>query len=376
MIVKSNYAYGMYRVGETDYLNKSDALFHASKTKQNVSWDFHESAFSTQNWQLRPPGNLNDMYKERAQQIRDTYDYIIVHFSGGADSWTVLNSFLSNGIHVDEIYTRWARKEEQYKTVNNIVKDEVNLVSEFEYAVKPVLDHISKNYPNIKIYVDDYSDEYEKDLTEQKFLNGGHYISMGTFHRFSRKSPWEQQAIKENKSVGVVYGFDKIQCHVEGNKFYAYFVDRFGGTDIDPERDVEAFYWTPKNPLIPILQAHILKDYYSVNVINHIAKLQKNPDSGRETYISLCYPLYDLSTFQSGKQYGSAIWSSEMWIAKHNPRYYNSWKWTISQYTKSIDNRFCTFYQNTTLKTGYQPFQSKKYLVGEFPHNITFTLGH
>ncbi len=377
MILKDNYAYGMYEVGTEAFVNKSDALFRASTVNKDVHWNFHDRVFSSVDWKTKPAGSIRDLYKLRAQQIRDSYDYIVVHFSGGADSWTVLNSFLSNGIHVDEVYTRWSRKEEKYKPdVNNIDRSESNLQSEYHYAVKPVLDEIAKKFPLTKIYIDDYSESFERDLTESDVKHSGHYFCMGTFHRFSRKSPYEQEAVKNNKKVAVVYGFDKLQCQVENNQFYATFIDRFGGTDIDPERSVEFFYWTPSMPLIPVMQAHILKEYYEQNVLDHISKMHVDPGVGREIYISLCYPDYNLKTFQVGKQFSSLIWKSELWVAKHNPRYYYSWKWASDQYIKTIDKRFCTTLNNTDVKIGYKPMYSNRYLIGAFGQDVTFILGH
>ena len=149
MIIKSDYSYGLYEVQHETFLNKSDALFYASNTNKNVRWNFHDSTFGSIDWTKPPSATIEELYHERAKMIRDTYDYVVVHFSGGADSWTVLNSFLSNGLHVDEIYTRWAMTEEKYKQVNNVDKNEINLQSEYHYAVKPVLDEIAKKYYDI-----------------------------------------------------------------------------------------------------------------------------------------------------------------------------------------------------------------------------------
>lgn len=56
-------------------------------------------------WTTEPTETLRELYKQHAQYIRDTYDYVILYFSGGSDSTTMLNAFLDNNIHVDEIVT-------------------------------------------------------------------------------------------------------------------------------------------------------------------------------------------------------------------------------------------------------------------------------
>lgn len=364
LILKSSYAYGIYEVGSQQYLNKTDALIKATSTGQDVHWNFHDQTYGAHDWSKRPSGTLAELYRRRAQQIRDSYDYVIVHFSGGADSWTVLNSFLSNGIHVDEVFSRWAMAERKYKDATALDHREINLASEYEFAALPVLKEIEKKYPQVHIHIDDYSDAYTQDVDENTLQNGNLYTTLGTFHRFSRKSPQEQVAIDKGKSVAVVYGFDKIQYCIIDNMVYAYFVDRFGGTDTDPARNVEAFYWSPELPEIPIMQAHDMKSYYE-----HHPEHDLNQFS-RKTYVQVCYPEYNTETFQVGKPMGTEVWQSELWINQFNPRYYQSWRWALDQYQPNVDPRFCE-YLNSKIKLGYKIHKSNLYCLGTFNNKTT-----
>jgi len=63
---------------------------------------FH-SIFETADWSTEPPDSLAELYKKRAAQIRSEYDYIVLYFSGGSDSITMLNAFMRNNIKVDEV---------------------------------------------------------------------------------------------------------------------------------------------------------------------------------------------------------------------------------------------------------------------------------
>ena len=73
-----------------------------AKTGIHPHWDFNESVFSSYDWTVEPNESIADLYRQRAQQLRDKYDYIVLMFSGGADSTTVLRSFLDNDIKLDE----------------------------------------------------------------------------------------------------------------------------------------------------------------------------------------------------------------------------------------------------------------------------------
>jgi hypothetical protein len=356
---------GYYEVGNQIYLNKMEAVYQASLSHQPVRFNFHDTVFSQYDWTKRPVGTLKELYRERAQQIRDRYDYIIIHFSGGQDSWTTLHSFLANGIHVDEVVSRWARVERKYRDADCTNTHDSNFGSEFEFAALPVLEHIKKHYPKIRVTVDDYSADLEKEITEYQVTASNHYQCMGTYFRHNNKTPGEIEAEKHNKSVGIVFGMDKTRCVIQDGNFYAHFSDGLGGADIDPRRRLELFYWTPDFPEIPILQAHCLKDY----LLEHFPDQEEASKKGkgqqwREIYMNACYPDYNQDTFQVDKSLGSMIWRSETWMAKHSPRFHASWRWSMKQYIDNISDEYVSKgLAGTNLVTGLTFFKSKYYLV-------------
>lgn len=355
-----NSIHGYFTVGEEVYLNKMQALDRATKTHKSVQWHLYDHAYSKIDWTIRPGGTLEQAYKERAQQIRDEYDYVVVHFSGGMDSWTALHSFLANGIRVDEIYTRWARAERKFQDATILNRDERNVGSEFEYAVLPVLEQIKKDYPEINIVIDDYSEDYGKEKTDSSILDSHHWQAMSTTFRVDRKSEFERKAAKANKKVGIVYGADKICSLIDNGNFYAYFVDGYiSGTDADPDRTFELFYWSPKAPHIPVLQAHCIKDFIVAGGDN-LCNI-----GYRKIYLQSCYANsnYNPDTFQTNKALGSLISRSEIWVMKYNRRFYESWKWANLPYFNSIDQTFVSKFQNTDLTVGLKKGNSQFYLI-------------
>jgi hypothetical protein len=349
-----NGPYGQYQVGNNVYIHKLEAVYQASKTNTPVTWNFYDSVYSQLDWSQRPTGTLADMYRERAQQLRDKYDYIVVQFSGGMDSWTTLHSFLANGIHVDEVYTRWPKAERKYRAASNTNLHESNLGSEFEYAVLPVLENISKNYPRTNIVIDDYSDDLTaNEFGEDALVSPSHTLT--AYVKFNRKSEQELEQERKNKNIGIVLGCDKISCKVENGNFYAYFLDIATG-GIDAGRNYELFFWTPDMPQIPVLQAHYLKDFYTLN------NPHKNANY-RRVYNDVCCPDYNPETFQVNKYLGSMIFQSNNWIYHHNPKYFKSWQWAMNQYYNSINKQYISTVNNGTLKVGLNGCASPAYLV-------------
>ena len=64
---------------------------------------YYDKEFSQANWNVEPSKSLQELYRERAEWIRNNYEYVILAYSGGADSTNVLESFYYNNIHIDEI---------------------------------------------------------------------------------------------------------------------------------------------------------------------------------------------------------------------------------------------------------------------------------
>ena len=98
---------GYYQVGTKLFDKKLNALLEASCTHQHVSWDFNHAVFAQQAQMPRLGIPLMELYKQRALQLRDRYDYLILGYSGGADSDNILKVFQQNKIHLDEVWCDW-----------------------------------------------------------------------------------------------------------------------------------------------------------------------------------------------------------------------------------------------------------------------------
>jgi hypothetical protein len=64
---------------------------------------FNQTHFDQVPWQQQPEASLDDLYRQRAQELRDQYDHLVLMYSGGIDSHNILETFLRNQIHLDEV---------------------------------------------------------------------------------------------------------------------------------------------------------------------------------------------------------------------------------------------------------------------------------
>jgi hypothetical protein len=132
---KENQQLGYYSIGEKKYYSKVQALMDATKNNQFPEWNFNRKIFDLFNWAEEPGVALRELYKIRAKQLREKYDYIRLEFSGGGDSTTAIFSFLLNNIHLDEIVFRYPKQGEKDVVGDVYNYDPSNTLSEWELTI-------------------------------------------------------------------------------------------------------------------------------------------------------------------------------------------------------------------------------------------------
>jgi hypothetical protein len=372
---------GFYQIGEVALANKLEALYLASKEKKLAYWNFHDDVFKNFDWTTKPLKTIEQVYKERAQQLRDKYDYISISFSGGADSWNVLNSFLSNNIHVDEIYTRFPLAgTRKHMAANNTDFSARNLTSEYEYAVKPILEYVEKHFPKTKIIVDDITESYYEEVTEDEIIRTGHFALNGLSAKRCANNIGSDIDF-DNKKVASIRGSGKFQLRKNENTFFIYFSDiEAWPVDSDPNFNLEYFYWSPEATELLALQAHLLKEYFILHQ-DLMWVIEANPITNptimahyhniksiyNSIYKQVCYPQWNPNTFQTDKASGIQFErEDDFWIMSENAKSVQSWKWTVDQFYKSLHERaFDMVYNNPNYKR-LKIFISPKYIINKY----------
>jgi hypothetical protein len=367
--------HGYYSVDGVVYENKIEALLAGSWRKKSVIWHWHD-CYNNVNWAEDPELTLKEVYRNRAQQLRDRYDWIVISFSGGSDSWTVLNSFLENDITVDEIFCRWPLKATENIFVPN--KNDIsteNILSEWSLTIKPQLDAIHQKYPKIKITIHDWSDEILKtEFDDDYWNNTGDHLNPGFSMKFNAIGHEESMRIEQGKRTCIVFGIDKPQIWVEENRVYCYFLDILTNTrSINrPGRTTELFYWTQDMPEITHVQARQIYRYMCVNpnlgsLVDRKKKFSFDRKHIWDSVIrGVVYPDYDLSNFQARKDTSLIHSRVDSWMKiLPSDRFMDSWKNITNNLLTSIDDRFFNIVDGT--KIGFQGFISPLYYLGDLP---------
>jgi hypothetical protein len=260
---------GYYVCGNLKTYSKIEALEHAHLINTPVQWIFNDDVFSTHPWHIDTQQDIKKLYKKRAQQLREKYDYIVIWYSGGADSFTVVNSFRENNIHVDEIAQFHSYEGE--KTWNSYLNKEVK-----DVAIPQTLEFL-KSMPHTKHRTVDLTaitkSIFDEDNNHLNFIYYGNH-AFGP-HHLARSYLREKVAdwakiIASGKKLCFVYGCDKPPVHydTQTDKYFLQFQDLIDAC-VGPRTQIlgrqeehdELFYWSPDAMDLMARQAHIIMNY-------------------------------------------------------------------------------------------------------------------
>lgn len=274
----TNKKLGYYTCAGLEFESKIHACLHAVTTGKEVQWYFNDGIFSKHNWKAEPELSLDALYNLRSRQIREKYDYIVLSYSGGADSHNILMSFIRQGLHIDEIVVNNMEKaNKQFTDLNVNNKDATNTPAEFRLQTVPRLKEIALQIPRTKITVCDLSDhlfDYMNNAKDASWVLGRKEgLNAANTTRYNYLAITEiRKQFDKNKSMGMIVGVDKPRCFIHDGKFFIRFTDRAANIVPIPNHlneytnsTVELYYWSPDSLDILTKQAHIVKRWVEAN---------------------------------------------------------------------------------------------------------------
>jgi hypothetical protein len=253
-------------------------------------------------------------------------------YSGGADSFNVLNTFLSNDISIDEIasFTNYEATSEK----DNYLNAEIFRVS------IPTIEELKNKFPWLNHRILDLTsmtiDFFSQ--TENKFNWIYELNTMFNPNAVSRESlglkvkEWAD-IIHSGKKLCILWGHDKPRIRYQNGRFAFRFIDVVDNactvksiSGQQPYND-ELFYWTPDCPEIVIKQSHVIKNYLDRNDLTDLqfvstekSDLAFKTINGINYWLSnhgvhsLIYPGWDISTFSLGKPASAILSPRDSWF--------------------------------------------------------------
>jgi hypothetical protein len=248
------------------YHNQLDAV----ASKKPCWLYFHDKEMSLVPWKLEPTQSLDQLYKARAEYIRDNNKYVILCYSGGHDSTNILETFYYNNIHIDEILVVGALSQDSFEG-----SDE-NHNGELYKNVFPTLNKL--NLPNTKITVVDYTKWFNdpKNFTTIMMYGNEWTKYVGGFksvHTLFWRDLKKFIGHENSKQTAYIMGTDKVYLNYEmGKSSYVRFSDLSFfdyGSNYEDENFKRINFYTDAHPTatdITRKQAHLVNKFKKLNI--------------------------------------------------------------------------------------------------------------
>ena len=272
--------FSYYKVGSRVFSSKILACIYATESNQDIEWVFYNNVFDKFDWTIEPSETLDELYDQRAKDLREKYDYIVISYSAGADSHNVLTSFLRQNLRVDEVIVHnFEKGTAPFKKIDINDKSSSNsLQSEHVLQTLPRLHELSISHPNIKITVTDLTDDlfdyFLKQKDESWVLNRKEVLNPAAGVRWNLTAIDEiRKRLDKNLKIGVILGLEKPRTGIYPNTkdFIFGFNDRVVNMGVDyylhdyDNTHIENFYWHPDCFKILCKQSHVIKKFLEIN---------------------------------------------------------------------------------------------------------------
>jgi hypothetical protein len=265
---------GFYSCDELYFNSKIQACIHGTANKKPVKWHFNDDVFDNYPWEIEPTATLDELYDRRAREIREKYDYVMLAFSGGGDSNNVLESFLRQGLLIDEIVTNVMGDYNSVTVFDPKVIENWNEAAEFKFQTLPRLEHVKNVSPRTKITILDlskYALEFFGEQKDESWLNFTRErlnVSGLMRHNFIHFNEVRKQFDK-GKSIAMVLGIEKPRTRINRDGVMTMF---FGDQAVNiattqefmfdySNAYVENFYWHPTCADMIAKQVHVVKRF-------------------------------------------------------------------------------------------------------------------
>ena len=372
---------GYYTCAGMEFESKIQAMVHAATVKKEIVWHFNDDVFDKHTWSDEPESTLDQLYDQRARQIREEYDYVILSFSGGADSFNVLESFLRQGLLIDEIITNWSLDiSEKFLVYDKAERSPWNNNAEFKLNTVDKLEYIRNVSPRTKITILDTSktlidglltaDDASWTQSKKEVLNanGANTFNYIYFDDIRKR-------FDKFQKIALLFGCDKPNCNIIDDKLYLQFRDKIANIVSVQDHIAEYpnatplfFYWDPDSLDILCKQAHTILKWINANQQYKKAWEINDPVVSRrireELLKTIIYTTWNTSWFQVTKALKE--WDSEFdyWFSKGwaGTREHDIWADGL-KHIISIIPEFLTFESNGKI-LGLRAYTGKLHFIG------------
>lgn len=356
--------FGYWEVCGKKYTNKLQAVMAAVPQGHWIHWNFNDDTFGKHNWTQEPTLSLQQLYDARARSIREKYSFVALEFSGGTDSWNILNSFCRQGLKVDLVIHRVI----QSQVGDRSDQSARNIWAEGKFQAWRSFLQFQELVPDMKWATWDI----EKCVTDSWRQGARDILSTNAFDPMKINGDLDINpfGIPDLPSTAYIFGIDKPVVELYHDGWYIVFYDDPSTSKCTIERALSGvgwhdlfFYWDPDCVPLLIKQAHTVMNFFRKHPghENLIRSLGSRDQQHKNLITSLIYPEYR-EFWQTSKITGMVCSDRDAWFQdKYNEdKAAKNWYQTVKNYSESVQS----IVHNT-------PF--KKYVHAD-PYDSQFTV--
>ena len=312
---------GHFLVGDDTFYSNRDALEASKRVQLPAKWNYFDQVWANAHaagvWRQQ---SLTELYRVRARQLREQYDYVGVLFSGGWDSRNIIETFAAEGLHIDDIIT-FVTPELESTTAHND-QSASNWYGEIMYHAVPYAEQYSHNHPSTGVIKIEWLDRVEFAFQDAEAVMRDSRPKPGVF--FGRWLSVASNAELEKRIGGrracLLLGLDKpcvIQNTTTAKAFFPEGLLRLysyctKGNGFPDHVTWEPFYWTPNLPELAIRGWYELLDLCrkdpAVNIAHSLDQSIETRNTAKMSrYVQdamrqRLYPGFDPRAWQANKQ--------------------------------------------------------------------------
>jgi hypothetical protein len=368
---------GYWSVDNQYYTNKVRAILAAQQRNlgyEAISFHYNDEWWDQIDWTQEPQESLEELYIQRARQLREKYDTLILRFSGGADSTNILRTFVENDIKLDVVSINMWYQEgvDPWIQPSNIEKRDIAI---------PFATQLKEQGADFELVISNYSSTFASIGNDPDWILNIDAPRFTSIDISAHKAISTPEYAKWNRpSTAVIAGIDKPRIWCRDEKIWYFAIPDFLHTMHHKSTEMipEPFYWTADFPKMTVKQCHSAKNYYR----QHLDKLVVGSGTAltatlKQYYIPLIYPKYyghltpgeplpyydmtvDALKFKNNN--GCAPRGTGFDFALEKLPNYDTWKQGIELADRLIDRRFKS--KNSIEENGLLPIYTKPRWLG------------
>lgn len=307
-----------WRVNDQIFFSKALAVEYASRTNQQIHFNFFNNFFDQIDWTVEPEQSLENLYKDRAEQILSKYDYVILLLSGGSDSTNMVKTFLNNNLKPQEVISYGVLN----KVVNERSKTNIEVTLSASKTAKLCQDmgvpyrfiNLWENIENVR-----YDEKFFETADSRMCIDN--LIKIEGLH-YDKKI---LNIANSGKKVCLVSGLEKPRVFIHNGYFTTAYLDNpltanFWAMDLINNNGIysERFYTTIDMPKINIKQCFTIINYFEKNVPNYREKLIHTDKFDFQGYYNICNDILYPNTWKNKDYFSLQKSPNSLWCHKYN----------------------------------------------------------